>query len=157
MTMIKTELTNYLTKIREYTHQKEQFINAVRNAINVQTFNQEERKRRLEIFDSLLLMATYADSARLEEEFLSNLPSPNGTITYICAQLREINGFCNQTFSDEHEGYLNIYNTLTYLTPEVKQTIRDKLSEELTTMILAKTDTLEQQSSELTSPKSKLH
>jgi hypothetical protein len=141
MSLMKNE-QHYQDVIKDSLEQKMQFIDRVRIAIRKQTPDLKERKYRLDTFDALLLRATYADETALEEGFNQGLPSPDDpTIVYLRKQLREINGFCKKSFSDEHEGYQNIYNTITYLTPEIKASIRQQFSDALIEMIFDKTGT----------------
>jgi hypothetical protein len=141
MTFSKNLAPSYQSKINEYVKKKEQFIDNVRNAIDTQTIDREERKYRLEVFDAFLLKATYSERSEFEEAFTKNFPPETDSIKYIHDHLCEINGFCKQTFSDEHEGYRNIYDSVTFLMPETKQSIREQLSKQLTEMIMRRTNT----------------
>ncbi|CEG56559.1 hypothetical protein [Legionella fallonii] len=141
MSFMKGE-RGYQGIIDRYIEGKKQFIDSIRAAITKQTLDLGERQKRLETFDALLLKATYASEEELEDGFRKSLPLPHDpTISFIVRQLREVNGFCNQSFSDEHEGYQSIYNTITFLTSETKRGIREQFSKALTEMVFDKTGT----------------
>lgn len=73
----------------------EQFIDEM-HQLFMQTADENERNNRLDVFDTLLLLATFVDQQSLEDEFQSTLPMGqyDSTLNYMCQQLREINGFC---------------------------------------------------------------
>ncbi|PWY53825.1 hypothetical protein DGG96_20260 [Legionella qingyii] len=132
--------TRLLKKITRERNKVEHFIDHMR-AIFEKTPDTSERANRLQVFDTLLLLATYAKVEELENEFQSVLPKDENTatISYLREHLREINGFCTSTFSDEHEVYKNLF---TGITPEKKQGVRDLLSKSITELIFEKTNTL---------------
>lgn len=128
-------------KIALQKNKIEQFINQMRQILS-STPDEVEKENRLEIFDTLLLLATYADSAELENEFKRSLPQyeTDSTINYICRQLREINGFCKCSLSDEHEVYQDLFSTLTHPSARTKHSARELLSETISSMILETTN-----------------
>ncbi|WP_131794987.1 hypothetical protein [Fluoribacter gormanii] len=132
--------TRLLKKITRERNKVEHFIDYMRTIFE-KTPDTSERANRLEVFDTLLLLATYANVEELENELQSVLPKDENTdtISYMQEHLREINGFCTSSFSDEHEVYKNLF---TAITPEKKQGVRDLLSKAITELIFEKTNTL---------------
>lgn len=128
-----------LEKITREKAKIAQFIDSMRDIFE-KTPDEYEKANRLEVFDTLLLLATYAEAEELENEFQIALPNNehNDSITYLCQQLREINGFCQCSFSDEHSVYQDLFAEIT---PEKKQAVRDLLSKEISELIFEKTNT----------------
>ncbi|WP_412757800.1 hypothetical protein [Legionella bozemanae] len=128
-----------LEKITREKAKIAQFIDSMRGIFE-KTPDEYEKANRLEVFDTLLLLATYAEAEELENEFQIALPNNehNDSITYLCQQLREINGFCQCSFSDEHSVYQDLFAEIT---PEKKQAVRDLLSKEISELIFEKTNT----------------
>ncbi|QLZ69794.1 hypothetical protein FOLKNPGA_02593 [Legionella sp. PC1000] len=129
-----------LEKIAHEKDKVELFIDSMRDIFE-RTPDELEKAKRLEIFDTLLLLATYAEAEELENEFQIALPNNehNDSITYLCQQLREINGFCQCTFSDEHNVYQDLLSEV--ITPEKKQAVRELLSKTISELIFEKTNT----------------
>ncbi|HHT0592008.1 TPA: hypothetical protein ACTXXA_000562 [Legionella anisa] len=129
-----------LKKIAREKEKVEHFIDSMRDTFE-KTPDEGEKTKRLEVFDTLLLLATYAQAEELESEFQMVLPNNehNDAITYLCQQLREINGFCQCTFSDEHRVYQDLLAEETTL--EKKQAVRDLLSKTISELIFEKTNT----------------
>ena len=144
-----TAVVNFLgefcmqNKIENYTRQKAESIDKVRRAF-VKTKNKEEQFNRNEVFDTLLLVATFANIDELERYIAQMLPmdKPNATVNYIVKQLREINGICTSSFGDNHETYQDLFYSLTFPTLETKQNIRDMLSKSISDMIFEKTNAI---------------
>lgn len=128
-------------KIALQKNKVEQFINQMRQIIS-KTSDAAEKENRLEIFDTLLLLATYADSEELENELKRSLPQyeTDSTIKYMCRQLREINGFCKCTLSDEHEVYQDLFSSITQPSARIKSSARELLGETISKMILETTN-----------------
>lgn len=128
-----------LEKITREKAKVAQFIDSMRDIFE-NTPDECEKAKRLEVFDTLLLLATYAQAEELENEFQTALPDNelNDSITYLRQQLREINGICQCSFSDEHSVYQDL---LAEITPEKKQAARDLLSKEISELIFEKTNT----------------
>lgn len=103
-----------LEKITREKAKIAQFIDSMRDIFE-KTPDEYEKANRLEVFDTLLLLATYAEAEELENEFQIALPNNehNDSITYLCQQLREINGFCQCSFSDEHSVYQDLFAEIT--------------------------------------------
>ncbi|QMT60910.1 hypothetical protein [Legionella sp. PC997] len=131
--------TRLLKKITRERNKVEQFIDHTRELF-AKTPDISERTNRLDVFDTLLLLATYAKAEELENEFQCVLPNNENvnSIVYLKEHLREINGFCQSTHSDEHEVYKDLF---TDLASEKKQGVRDLLSKTITELILEKTHT----------------
>ncbi|MGL5741900.1 MAG: hypothetical protein ACRCXC_04795 [Legionella sp.] len=132
-------------KITEQKAKIEQFIDSI-HAVLSSTPDENERNNRLEVFDTLLLLATYADLETLEIEFTNSLPNIDSdkTLNYLRQQLREINGLCKKTLSDDHEVYHDLFSLMTLPTPEKKQALRELLSNNLSQVIFDKTNTVTQ-------------
>ncbi|KTD40487.1 hypothetical protein [Legionella parisiensis] len=130
---------NLLEKITREKAKIAQFIDSMREVFE-KTPDEDEKANRLEVFDTLLLLATYAQAEELENEFQIMLPynEHSDSITYLCQQLREINGFCQCSFSDQHSVYQDL---LAEITPEKKQAVRELLSKEISELIFEKTNT----------------
>ena len=130
-------------KIEAYTQKKSEFIDKVRRVFD-NTVDLMEKKNRLEVFDNLLLAATWKEIADLDLDIALMLPAANSnaTINYIIQQLREINGFCTASFSDNHEAYQDLFQSLAFPTSETKQNVRVMLQNSMVTMILNQTNTL---------------
>ncbi|HHF7367471.1 TPA: hypothetical protein ACPSKY_002605 [Legionella bozemanae] len=128
-----------LEKITREKAKIAQFIDSMRDIFE-KTPDEYEKANRLEVFDTLLLLATYAQAEELENEFQIALPNNehNDSVTYLCQQLREINGFCQCSFSDKHSVYQDLFAEIT---PEKKQAVRDLLSKEISELIFEKTNT----------------
>ncbi|KTC90548.1 hypothetical protein OQJ18_01130 [Fluoribacter dumoffii] len=132
---------NLLEKIDGVKTKVEQFIDEIRDIFS-QTNDEVEKKNRLEVFDTLLLLATYASPAELEHEFQNVLPHDQGnTVHYLCQKLREINGFCQNSLSDEHEVYQNLFAEIDFPTESKKQAVRELLSKKISELIFEKTHT----------------
>ncbi|KTD62623.1 hypothetical protein Lsan_1805 [Legionella santicrucis] len=133
--------TELQIKIALQKNKIEKFINQMRKTLS-DTPDAAEKENRLVIFDTLLLLATYADSEELEKEFQRSLPQyeTDNTINYMCQQLREINGFCKCSFSDEHEVYQDLFNTMTHPSVRAKHFARELLSETISKMIIETTN-----------------
>ncbi|KTC84486.1 hypothetical protein [Legionella brunensis] len=129
-------------KIAVYRKNYEDFINEI-NHLFEQTKDPVEKTNRREVFDTLLLLATYASREALEKEFHDLLPleENNPTLLSICQKLQEINGLCTCTFSDEHEIYQHLLAGSNFLNFEKKEVLRNMLSAEITELILEKTNT----------------
>src|SRR5947207_2984507 len=119
-------------KIEAYTQKKSEFIDKVRGVFN-KTVDLKEKQNRLEVFDTLLLAATCKEIEELDQDIALMLPTAqnNTTINCIIQQLREINGFCTCSFSDNHEVYQELFHALAFPTPEAKQNIRDILRDSM--------------------------
>ncbi|WP_237760474.1 MULTISPECIES: hypothetical protein [Legionella] len=132
-----------LKKIELEKNKIKEFIDSMR-CIFSETANEAEKINRLEVLDTLLLLATYAQPDELENEFLSVLPNNErgDTLNYLCQQLREINGFCLGSFSDEHEVYQDLFSNIELSTAEKKQAVRDLLSKNITELIFTETQTM---------------
>jgi hypothetical protein len=128
-------------KIENAIKEKEQFIDDMR-AFFSRTKDTTERTHRLEIFDTLLLLATYAEKEQLEEEFKKTLPpyQDKDALSLMCKQLRVIHGLCKQSLSNDDEAYQNLFAN-NNLTVEIETAICIELSDRMTQMILEKTDT----------------
>lgn len=125
--------------IKRYVEQKEDFIHKTGEVLN-DTPDMQERSNRLEVFNTLLVQATYKTADQLECE-LSQCFSGNyedDTINYICQQLRELNAVCIASGKGD-EACQGLYKNITHLTPEIKNHIREKLSKAAIEMVLAKT------------------
>ncbi len=133
--------TELQVKIAFQKNKIEQFINQMRKILST-TPDAIEKENRLEVFDTLLLLATYADSEELEKEFQRSLPQyeTDNTINYMCRQLREINGFCKCSLSDEHEVYQDLFTTITLPSTRAKHSARELLSETISKMIIETTN-----------------
>ncbi|WP_454781821.1 hypothetical protein [Legionella sp. WA2022007384] len=128
-----------LKKITRERNKVKQFIDEMRSLLE-KTPDTAERANRLEVFDTLLLLATYAKAEDLEHEFQCVLPKNEkaNTIVYLQQHLREINGLCQGSLSDDHEVYKDLFADII---TEKKQSIRDLLSKTITELIFAKTNT----------------
>ncbi len=133
--------TELQVKIALQKNKIEQFINQMRQILS-NTPDEVEKENRLEIFDTLLLLATYAAPAELENELKRSLPQyeNNSTINYICRKLREINGFCKCSLSDEHEVYQDLFSALTHTSSRTKYSVRELLSETISNLIIETTN-----------------
>lgn len=131
-----------LKKITQQQNNVAQFIDSMRDIFS-KTPNESEKINRFEVFDTLLLLATYAQPEMLEHEFQSVLPQNEGedTLSYLCEKLREINGFCSGSFSDEHGTYQDLFSEIKFPTSEKKQAARDLLSKAISEIIFEKTNT----------------
>ena len=131
--------TRLLKKITRERNKVGQFIDHMRSLLE-KTPDTTERANRLEVFDTLLLLATYAKAEELENEFQSVLPKNENieALVYLQEHLREINGFCQSSLSDNHEVYRDLF---TELSLEAKQGARDLLSKTITELIFEKTNT----------------
>ena len=129
-------------KIEAYTQKKSEFIDKVRRVFD-KTVDLKEKQNRQEVFDTLLLAATWKEIGDLDRDIALMLPAANSnaTINYIIQQLREINGFCTASFSDKHEVYLDLFQSLAFPTLETKQNVRDMLQNSMVTMIFNQTNT----------------
>lgn len=129
-------------KLSQEKTKVEEFIDSIR-VLFMGTPDETERMNRLEVFDSLLLLATYADPHILETEFQEVLPpnENNDTLNYMCQKLREINGICKNALSDEHDIYQNLFSTIKYPTAEKKHAVRNLLSKTISETIFEKTQT----------------
>ncbi|MCW8397998.1 hypothetical protein OQJ26_04230 [Legionella sp. PATHC038] len=131
-----------LKKIEREKNKIEHFIDSMRDFFS-KTHDESERNNRLEVFDTLLLLATYAQADALENEFQSVLPQNERgeAINYLCQELREINGFCQGSFSDEHDVYRDLFSEIKFPTAEKKHAVRKLLSATITELIFEKTNT----------------
>ncbi|KTD09117.1 hypothetical protein Lgra_2352 [Legionella gratiana] len=134
--------TEFQVKIALQKEKIENFISQMRKILS-NNDDAVEKENRLEIFDTLLLLATYANSEELEKEFQSSLPlyETDNTINYMCRQLREINGFCKCSLSDEHEVYQDLFSTITFPSARAKNSARELLSQTISRTILEATNT----------------
>ena len=130
-------------KIESYTRQKGESIDKVR-AVFAKANNKQEQSDRNEVFDTLLLAAIFVSKDQLERDMAHMLPmdKPNATINYIAKQLREINGICTASFSDNHEVYQDLFYALAFPTHEARQNIRDMLGRSISDMIFEKTNAM---------------
>ncbi|CEK11548.1 hypothetical protein [Legionella hackeliae] len=130
------------SEIAAYTQKIEQFINTGHLLLE-NTKDATERAHRHEIFDTLLLLATYADSQKLEEEFNQSLPlnPPNTFLNELCHKLREINWLCTCTLPNEHEVYKSFFANFFFLTPQKKEEVKAMISQEIIQLIFTKTET----------------
>ncbi|STX27694.1 Uncharacterised protein [Legionella beliardensis] len=125
--------------IKHYVRQKEDFIHETGEVLN-DTPDMQERSNQLEVFNTLLVYATYATANQLECELSKCFSGEyeNETINYMCQQLRELNAVCMASNKGD-EACQGLYKNITHLTPEIKSYIREKLSKAAIEMVLAKT------------------
>ncbi|STX41934.1 Uncharacterised protein [Legionella donaldsonii] len=118
------------------------FIDDVHKSLN-DTADVKERAKRQEVFDSLLLLATYTSAIELEKALSRSLPleEANPGLTYLCKQLREINGLCTFSFSDSHDIYRSLFTNIQFNNFDEKERLRKELSRQLTELIFEKTNT----------------
>ncbi|STX38719.1 hypothetical protein [Legionella feeleii] len=118
------------------------FIDEVHKSLN-STADVTERIKRMEVFDSLLLLATYTSAAELDKALSRSLPleEDNPGLTYLCKQLREINGLCTFSFNDSHDIYRALFTNIQFNNFDEKERLRKELSRQLTELIFEKTNT----------------
>lgn len=118
------------------------FIDGVHKSLN-STADVKERINRLEVFDSLLLLATYVSAGELEKALSRSLPleEANPGLTYLCKKLREINGLCTFAFNDSHGIYRALFTNIQFNNFDEKERLRKELSRQLTELIFEKTNT----------------
>ncbi|KTD52412.1 hypothetical protein Lrub_0044 [Legionella rubrilucens] len=143
MSFRKQEVQPYQHKMDEYLGKVAEFIDKVYDAIANQTADEKERQHRLDAFTLLLLKATHDEPDEFKKAFSSHFPlmENDTTIQYIHGYLCEINGFCTKTLSDEYDNYKPLFDSITFLLPETRQVIREKLSKQLSDLIFKKTHT----------------
>ncbi|WED43552.1 hypothetical protein [Legionella cardiaca] len=129
-------------KITIYRVQYNQFIDEMRCFFD-KTEEPIEKAHRHEVFDTLLLLATYSTAAKFDAELHNLLPleENNLRLKSMCQRLQELNGVCTCTLSDEHEIYQELFNGVSFLNFDKKDILRHRLSQQITELILEKTNT----------------
>ncbi|STX50206.1 Uncharacterised protein [Legionella busanensis] len=127
-------------KIDSYVKQKKEFINSVRDILN-KTPDESERMRRMSVFNTLLLVATYANPDELENElkncFAEYDVKDQKTINYISDGLRDLNYLCVTVLNDNNINQQNSRRINSFFIPESEVNV--ELSQALKEMVFAKT------------------
>ncbi|WP_419419947.1 hypothetical protein ACNVED_01170 [Legionella sp. D16C41] len=127
-----------LNSVETYVEQKEKIIKDI-HKIFEQTPEKEERSRRIEAFNTLLLLATWAEPKILNDEikrcFAEN--QNNNTIALISEELREINRFCVSDANINNKNYQNPKTSISFFPPA--STENEILGKALSDMIFRNT------------------